>query len=196
MDTPILHPSTIEPLIEFGIPLHVKHLYHEDNSGFTTIGPQKQNHLLKGIGCLPNVMSLGFSHNHVDAHQRHLVELLGKLAKEGINWWGLESRMGDSRLIVSQHDMHRAKEVFTKSNISPDIHQHLGLISLIGCDEKMFETIDTLLEDANFELTWLNKTSHSARVALDGEELPLALELLNRIMVRQVESSQPMIEQS
>jgi aspartate kinase len=196
MDTPILHPSTIEPLIEFGIPLHVKHLHHKKNSKFTTIGPQKQNVSLKGIGCLPNVMSLGFSHNHVDSHQRHLVELLGKLAKEGINWWGLESRMGDSRLIVSQHDMHRAREVFTKSNISPDVHQHLGLISLIGCDEEMFKTIDQSLESANFELTWLSKTSHSARVALDGEELPLALELLNRIMSEQVVPTQTMIEQS
>ena len=196
MDTPILHPSTIEPLIEFGIPLHVKHLHHKKNSKFTTIGPQKQNVSLKGIGCLPNVMSLGFSHNHVDSHQRHLVELLGKLAKEGINWWGLESRMGDSRLIVSQHDMHRAREVFTKSNISPDVHQHLGLISLIGCDEEMFKTIDQSLESANFELTWLSKTSHSARVALDGEELPLALELLNRIMSDQVVPTQTMIEQS
>ena len=196
MDTPILHPSTIEPLIEFGIPLHVKHLHRKKNSNFTTIGPQKQNVSLKGIGCLPNVMSLGFSHNHVDSHQRHLVELLGKLAKEGINWWGLESRMGDSRLIVSQHDMHRAREVFTKSNISPDVHQHLGLISLIGCDEEMFKTIDQSLESANFELTWLSKTSHSARVALDGEELPLALELLNRIMSEQVVPTQTMIEQS
>ena len=195
MDTPILHPSTIEPLIEFGIPLHVKHLHRKNNSDFTTIGPQKQNVSLRGIGCLPNVMSLGFSHNHVESHQQHLVELLGKLAKEGINWWGLESRMGDSRLIVSQHDMHRAKEVFTQSNISPEVHQHLGLISLIGCDEKMLETIDRSLENANFDLTWLSKTAHSARVALDGEELPLALELLNRIMDEQNVSVQLMIEQ-
>jgi aspartate kinase len=196
MDTPILHPSTIEPLIEFGIPLHVKHLHRKNNSDFTTIGPQIQNVSLKGIGCLPNVMSLGFSHTHVESHQRHLVELLGKLAKEGINWWGLESRMGDSKLIVSQHDMHRAKEVFTKSNISPEVHQHLGLISLIGCDEKMFERIDRSLEDANFELTWLNKTAHSARLALDGEELPLALELLNTMMNEQDVSVRLMIEQS
>lgn len=196
MDTPILHPSTIEPLIEFGIPLHVKRLHGKNNSNFTTIGPKKQNAYLKGIGCLPNVMSLGFSHNQVDAHQRHLVEILGKLAKEGINWWGLESRMGDSRLIVSQHDMHRAKEVFTKSNISPEIHQHLGLISLIGCDEKMLERIDSTLEKADFSLTWLSKTSHSARVALDGEELAIALEVLNKIMIQEVDSTQPMIEHS
>ena len=196
MDTPILHPSTIEPLIEFGIPLHVKHLHRNNNSDFTTIGPQKQNVSLKGIGCLPNVMSLGFSHNHVELHQRHLVELLGKLAKEGINWWGLESRMGDSRLIVSQHDMHQAKEVFTKSNISPNIHQHLGLISLIGCDEKMFEIIDQSLENANFDLTWLSKTAHSARIAIDGEELAIALGLLNKIMNEQESSIQVMIEQS
>ena len=141
-------------------------------------------------------MSLGFSHNDVESHQRHLVELLGKLAKEGINWWGLESRMGDSRLIVSQHDMHRAKDVFTKSNISPNIHQHLGLISFIGCDEKMYERIDHSLENANFEVTWLSKTSHSARVALDGEELPLALELLNTIMNEQDITVQVMIEQA
>jgi hypothetical protein len=76
------------------------------------------------------------------------------------------------------------------------VHQHLGLISLIGCDEKMFERIDRSLEDANFELTWLNKTAHSARLALDGEELPLALELLNTMMNEQDVSVRLMIEPS
>ena len=92
--------------------------------------------------------------------------------------------------------MHRAKEVFTKSNISPEIHQHLALISLIGCDDKMLEIIDNTLEKADFNLTWLSKTSHSARVALDGEELPIALELLNKMILEQVDSTQPMIEHS
>jgi hypothetical protein len=60
----------------------------------------------------------------------------------------------------------------------------------------MYERIDHSLENANFELTWLSKTSHSARVALDGEELPLALELLNTIMNEQDITVQLMIEQS
>ena len=90
--------------------------------------------------------------------------------------------------------MHRAKEVFTKSNLSPNIHQHLGLISLIGGDVKMFEAIAQSLENANFDLTWLSKTAHSARIALDGEELGLALGLLNKIMNEQDSSVQVMIE--
>jgi hypothetical protein len=60
----------------------------------------------------------------------------------------------------------------------------------------MLEIIDNTLEKADFNMTWLSKTSHSARVALDGEELPIALELLNKMMLEQVDSTQPMIEHS
>ena len=106
MDTPVLHPSTIEPLIEPNIRFEVRHLYHSNDEDKTVIGPELQTKQLKAVGCLPNVISLGFSHHHVDSHQRELVKILGELAQNEVHWWGLESRLGDSRLIVSQHDMH------------------------------------------------------------------------------------------
>ncbi|MEC7112540.1 MAG: hypothetical protein VXW72_03300 [Candidatus Thermoplasmatota archaeon] len=185
MDTPVLHPSTIEPLIEPNIQLEVRHLYHSNHYEKTVIGPELPEKELKAVGCLPNVISLGFSHHHVDSHQRQLVKILGELAKNEVHWWGLESRLGDSRLIVSQHDMHRASTIFEQFNIDANHHQHLGLLSLIGCKEADVETINTLFDTTEFELSWLNQTSSAARVAIDGEDLSQALQLLYALIQEQ-----------
>ena len=182
MDTPVLHPSTIEPLIEPNIRLEVRHLYHSNDEDKTVIGPELQTKQLKAVGCLPNVISLGFSHHHVDSHQRELVKILGELAQNEVHWWGLESRLGDSRLIVSQHDMHRASSIFERFNIDANHHQHLGLLSLIGCTESDVDAINTLFESTEFELTWLHQTTSAARVAIDGEDLSQALQLLYKLI--------------
>ena len=182
MDTPVLHPSTIEPLIEPNIQLEVRHLYHSDHNEKTVIGPELPQKELKAVGCLPNVISLGFSHHHIDSHQRQLVKILGELAQNEVHWWGLESRLGDSRLIISQHDMHRASTIFEQFSIDADHHQHLGLLSLIGCTEADVGAINTLFETTEFELSWLNQTSSAARVAIDGEDLSQALQLLHALI--------------
>ena len=182
MDTPVLHPSTIEPLIEPSITLEVRHLYHAKEEKNTKIGPPRTEKQLKAIGCLPNVISLGFSHHHVDSHQRQLVKILGDLAQNDVHWWGLESRLGDSRLIVSQHDMHRAASIFERFDIEPQLHHHLGLLSLIGCDESDVDSINAAFETTEFDLTWLNQTSSAARVAIDGEDLVQALHILHDLI--------------
>ena len=193
MDTPVLHPSTIEPLIEPSITLEVRHLYHGNNEKNTKIGPPRTEKQLKAIGCLPNVISLGFSHHHVDSHQRQLVKILGDLAQNDVHWWGLESRLGDSRLIVSQHDMHRAASIFERFNIEPQLHHHLGLLSLIGCDESDVDSINAAFETTEFDLTWLNQTSSAARVAIDGEDLVQALHILHDLIQKR---NQSFIQQS
>ena len=182
MDTPVLHPSTIEPLIESNIQLEIRHLYHANNERKTIIGPTLSENQLKAVGCLPNVISLGFSHDHVDSHQRQLVKILGDLAQNEIHWWGLESRFGESRLRVSQHDIHRAKSVFEGFDIEVNHHFHLGLMSLIGCKESDIESINSLFESTEYELTWLNQTSSSIRVVIDGENLSQALHLLHDLI--------------
>jgi aspartate kinase len=192
MDTPVLHPSTIEPLIEPNIPLEVRHLYHANDGQQTVIGPKLPEKHLKAVGCLPNVISLGFSHHHVDAHQRQLVKLLGELAQNEVHWWGLESRLGDSRLIVSQHDMHRATSILEGFDLQPHYHHHLGLLSLIGCKEQDIDAINALFDSTEFELTWLNQTTSAARVAIDGEDLSEALQLLHGLIQ---ETNQPFMEQ-
>ncbi len=182
MDTPVLHPSTIEPLIESNIQLEIRHLYHANNERKTIIGPALSDNQLKAVGCLPNVISLGFSHDHVDSNQRQLVKILGELAQNEIHWWGLESRFGEARLRVSQHDIHRAKSVFEGFDIEVNHHFHLGLMSLIGCKESDIESINSLFESTEYELTWLNQTSSSIRVVIDGENLSQALHLLHDLI--------------
>ncbi len=187
MDTPVLHPSTIEPLIEPRIQMEVRHLYDANNEQKTIIGPEIHENQLKAVGCLPNVISLGFSHHHVDAHQRQLVKILGEMAQNEVHWWGLESRMGDSRLIVSQHDIHRASSIFDRFGIEANHHHHLGLLSLIGCKESDMGEIDALFESTDYELSWLNKTNSAARVAIDGEDLSQALQILHRFILEKTE---------
>ncbi len=188
MDTPVLHPSTIEPLIEPNIQLEVRHLYHSGAEQKTIVGPRLPEYQLKAVGCLPNVISLGFSHHHVDSHQRQLVKILGELAQNEVHWWGLESRLGDSRLIVSQHDMHRAASIFDRFDIKADHHYHLGLLSLIGCRESDMDEINSLFDSTEYELTWLNQTSSAARVAIDGEDLSEALHILHNFIQERIQS--------
>tara|TARA_Y200000002_G_scaffold95522_1_gene77170 strand:+ start:2503 stop:3825 length:1323 start_codon:yes stop_codon:yes gene_type:complete len=187
MDTPVLHPSTIEPLIEPNIQLEVRHLYHSGDEQKTVVGPRLPEDQLKAVGCLPNVISLGFSHHHVDSHQRQLVKILGELAQNEVHWWGLESRLGDSRLIVSQHDMHRAASIFDRFDIQADHHYHLGLLSLIGCRESDMNEINSLFDSTEYELTWLNQTSSAARVAIDGEDLSEALQMLHAFIQQRIQ---------
>ena len=188
MDTPVLHPSTIEPLIEPNIQLEVRHLHHSGAEQKTIVGPRRPEDQLKAVGCLPNVISLGFSHHHVDSHQRQLVKILGELAQNEVHWWGLESRLGDSRLIVSQHDMHRAASIFDRFDIEADHHYHLGLLSLIGCRESDMDEINSLFDSTEYELTWLNQTSSAARVAIDGEDLSEALQMLHSFIQQRIQA--------
>ena len=188
MDTPVLHPSTIEPLIEPNIQLEVRHLHHSGAEQKTIVGPRLPENQLKAVGCLPNVISLGFSHHHVDSHQRQLVKILGELAQNEVHWWGLESRLGDSRLIVSQHDMHRAASIFDRFDIEADHHYHLGLLSLIGCRESDMDEINSLFDSTEYELTWLNQTSSAARVAIDGEDLSEALQMLHNFIQQRIQA--------
>ena len=188
MDTPVLHPSTIEPLIEPNIQLEVRHLHHSGAEQKTIVGPRLPEDQLKAVGCLPNVISLGFSHHHVDSHQRQLVKILGELAQNEVHWWGLESRLGDSRLIVSQHDMHRAASIFDRFDIEADHHYHLGLLSLIGCRESDMDEINSLFDSTEYELTWLNQTSSAARVAIDGEDLSEALHMLHNFIQQRIQA--------
>ena len=188
MDTPVLHPSTIEPLIEPNIQLEVRHLHHSGAEQKTIVGPRLPEDQLKAVGCLPNVISLGFSHHHVDSHQRQLVKILGELAQNEVHWWGLESRLGDSRLIVSQHDMHRAASIFDRFDIEADHHYHLGLLSLIGCRESDMAEINSLFDSTEYELTWLNQTSSAARVAIDGEDLSEALQMLHSFIQQRIQA--------
>ena len=188
MDTPVLHPSTIEPLIEPTIQLEVRHLHHSGAEQKTIVGPRLPEDQLKAVGCLPNVISLGFSHHHVDSHQRQLVKILGELAQNEVHWWGLESRLGDSRLIVSQHDMHRAASIFDRFDIEADHHYHLGLLSLIGCRESDMDEINSLFDSTEYELTWLNQTSSAARVAIDGEDLSEALQMLHSFIQQRIQT--------
>ncbi|MBF54622.1 MAG: hypothetical protein CMA99_00475 [Euryarchaeota archaeon] len=188
MDTPVLHPSTIEPLIEPNIQLEVRHLHHSGAEQKTIVGPRLPEDQLKAVGCLPNVISLGFSHHHVDSHQRQLVKILGELAQNEVHWWGLESRLGDSRLIVSQHDMHRAASIFDRFDIEADHHYHLGLLSLIGCRESDMDEINSLFDSTEYELTWLNQTSSAARVAIDGEDLSEALQMLHSFIQQRIQA--------
>ncbi len=182
MDTPVLHPSTIEPLIESNIQLEIRHLYHAGNEKKTIIGPELSENQLKAVGCLPNVISLGFSHENVDFHQRQLVKILGELAENDIHWWGLESRFGETLLRVSQHDIHRAASIFEGLDIKVNRYFHLGLMSLVGCKESDIESINSLFESTEYELTWLNQTNSATRVLIDGENLNQALHLLHGLI--------------
>jgi hypothetical protein len=65
----------------------------------------------------------------------------------------------------------------------------LGLVSLIGCEENDVEAITTLFHATEFEITWLNRTTSAARIAIDGEDLSQALHVLHDYILERGQES-------
>ncbi|MCH2644165.1 MAG: hypothetical protein MKZ54_02555 [Candidatus Poseidoniaceae archaeon] len=62
------------------------------------------------------------------------------------------------------------------------------MLSLIGCRESDMDEINSLFDSTEYELTWLNQTSSAARVAIDGEDLSEALQMLHNLIQQRIQA--------
>ena len=103
LDTPVLHPATVEPLRGIGIPLEIRDLRSVvKDQAASIIGPDLiQTHKVKAIGCLPNVTRLTVSSSSLEAQSELLGRVLIGLADENIACWNLDSIPGQISWVVS-----------------------------------------------------------------------------------------------
>ena len=181
LDTPILHPATVEPLIDTGIPLEVRHLHGSvDANSSTVVGPDLyQENAIKAIGCMPSVASIRCQSKSLEQQSRRLGEVLVQFDQEGIACWHLDSQPGDIRWIVSQHDSSKAKRLIEDQFGQASQESHTALLSLVGNREMAQEVLDARGAEA-LGVEILSDTGHAVRLLAQTKDMGQLLHELSR----------------
>lgn len=134
LDTPILHPATVEPLTDTGIPLEIRSLHGPmDKSAATVIGPDLyEENVIKAIGCLPSVVSIQCLTKSLEQQSGRLGDVLVDFSKAEIACWHLDAQPGEIRWIVSQHDADKARKLIEKQFETTQSEAFSAIVSLVG----------------------------------------------------------------
>ena len=181
LDTPVLHPATVEPLSSLGIPLQIRHLYQEKDFSQTTIGPDiYDKYRIKGIGCLASVASLSVKTLSLEEQSKNLGRLLVDFSNENISCWHLHSQPGELRLIISQHDLIKSQKFVAKHFQSPKVEKYSAMISLIGngTEQEQIEFFEEISNKWQFEL--LSQSPHSVRLLAKVDDVKAILVEMNQ----------------
>ena len=160
LDTPVLHPATVEPLRSIGIPLEIRDLrgVHQERAA-SIIGPDlHQTRKVKAIGCLPSIARISVDSPSLEVQSEKLGRVLIQLAQENIPCWNLDSVPGHISWIVSQHDLTIATKVVSEHFGEHEISDFGVMFSLVG---------NKLPEDSEFILP------PEIKRLLDGEVLSI-----------------------
>ena len=164
----ILHPFTVEPLIESGIPMEIRNVSHEVSDEIKTmIGPDISSSTseIKAIGCKTGVAI-------ISTLKPLKNEFFRIIEEEGITVWSLNSTPSGSRLIISAHDL----EIINSSLEDADIEYRTAIISMVG------NGIDTTIVNlSGLDTEVISESEHGLRLILDTEDLVGALEALARV---------------
>lgn len=181
LDTPVLHPATVEPLIDTGIPLEVRHLHGIiDTNSSTVVGPDLyQENTIKAIGCMPSVVSIRSQSKSLEQQSRRLGEVLVQFDEVGIACWHLDSQPGDIRWIVSQHNSDEAKRLIEAQFGTASQESYAALLSLVGNREKTQEVFDARSAEA-LGVEILSDTGHAVRLLAQTKDMSELLHELSR----------------
>jgi aspartate kinase len=154
----ILHPFTVEPLIESGIPLEIRNVSHKIGREATTmIGPDilSSPSEIKAIGCKTGVAI-------ITTPKPLQNEFFQIIEEEGITVWSLNSTPSGSRLIISTHDLETIEPGIEEAKIE----YRTAIISMVG------NGIDTtILELLNLEIEVISESKHGLRLILETDDL-------------------------
>ena len=181
LDTPILHPATVEPLMDTGIPLEVRHLHGTmDANTSTVVGPDLyQENTIKAIGCMPSVVSIRCQSKSLEQQSRRLGEVLVQFDEEGIACWHLDPQPGDIRWIVSQHDSDKATILIEAQFGQASQQTYTAILSLVGNREKAQEVLDVRGAEA-LGVEILSDTGHAVRLLAQTKDMSHLLHELSR----------------
>jgi len=165
LDTPVLHPATVEPLAAVGIPLEIMHLYQEREFSQTIIGPDiHDEYNIKGIGCLTSVAYLSIETLSLEEQSKNFGQLLVDLATEGITCWHIHSQPGEVKIIISQYEIIQAIQIISKHFQTPKVDTYDAMISLVGngTEDEQLMLFEQLGNRLGLEL--LSQSPHSVRL--------------------------------
>tara|TARA_B100000768_G_C11256043_1_gene366439 strand:+ start:284 stop:1609 length:1326 start_codon:yes stop_codon:yes gene_type:complete len=185
MDAPIIHPSTMEPILELGIPIEIRHLYqNESGTAPTTIGPDiVQGDDIKAIGCLRSVSRIEINTDKMIDSSKSLGELLILLNEHDITCWSLNYQPGNIEIVISQNDFHAANKIISVLFEQIAVEDFPALISLIG-NLKVEQFKNNLNSSAFLErdISVLSQTPHSIQLLCVNENISDVLDQLSNVV--------------
>jgi len=174
LDTPVLHPATIEPLRSIGIPLEIRDLRGiQKETAPTIIGPDlHQTRKVKAIGCLPSIARISVHSPSLEVQSEKLGRVLIELAEENIPCWDLNSIPGKISWIVSQHDLIIATTIVSEHFLEPQISELGVMFSLVGnkLPEDSELTLTNQLKEL-LEVEVLSITEHAIRLISKNKDV-------------------------
>lgn len=185
MDAPIIHPSTMEPILELGIPIEIRHLYqNESGTAPTTIGPDiVQGDDIKAIGCLRSVSRIEINTDKMIDSGKSLGELLILLNEHDITCWSLNYQPGNIEIVISQNDFNAANKIISVLFEQIIVEDFPALISLIG--NLKVEQFKNHLNSSAFlesEISVLSQTPHSIQLLCVNENISEVLDQLSNVV--------------
>lgn len=181
LDTPVLHPATVEPLRSIGIPLEVRDLrgVHRERAA-SIIGPDlHQTRKVKAIGCLPSIARISVHSPSLEVQSEKLGRVLIEFAQENVPCWNLDSVPGHISWIVSQHDLTVATRIVSEHFTEHEISEFGVMFSLVG--NKLPEDSEFLLTQQLkelLELEVLSVNEHAIRLISKNKDVQSMLKVL------------------
>jgi aspartate kinase len=118
--TPVIHPATVYPLIEEGIPIEIKNFHNRNSPVSTIIGPDIETAEIIAIGCQPGVAI-------ITDNKPLSSDLLLEIERLGIIPWLMKSTPDGFKIILPKHDLHHLENI-----IPGKIEFKTAIISIIG----------------------------------------------------------------
>ena len=133
-DATILHPATVEPIYSLGVPIEIRHLhrYSATHSG-TVIGPDiEDDTAIKGIACVPKVVSVDVDVQYIHNTATSLSEVLNTLQEAKIRICSYEATPTRWRFVIPQHEIHRCLQLLNQRYSEINHTYYAAMISFIG----------------------------------------------------------------
>lgn len=139
-DATILHPATVEPVYEMGIPIEIRHLARYKENGLkTVIGPDiEADPNIKGIACIPRVACVNVEVRYAQDAALELSDLLQELNEANIRICSFETTNAQWRFVFPQHEVSRGVQIIKKRCKAVNYEYFAAMLSFIGCRDMAY----------------------------------------------------------
>ncbi|MEL0182026.1 MAG: hypothetical protein VW945_02010 [Candidatus Poseidoniales archaeon] len=145
-DATILHPATVEPVYEMGIPIEIRHLMsYKENGMKTVIGPDiEAEPSIKGIACIPRVACVNAEVRYSQDAAMALSDLLQALKEADVRICSFDTTNTQWRFVFRQHDVPKGVQIVQDHASSVSYDYYAAMLSFIGCRD--IDYLHNLLE--------------------------------------------------
>ncbi len=137
----VLHPKTIEPAMEKGIPVRVRNTFNADNRGTLIVREQREStDIVKAISVLKNVVLLTISGAGMIGVPGVAARVFGALAAQKVNILMISQGSSEVNIsiVIDRSDLEKAimtiKEEFVGKNVVKDVeyNKNVAVIAVVG----------------------------------------------------------------